>query len=148
MFRFEDFTEGAIFPLGERRIGAEEIVAFARVWDPQPMHLDEEAARASLLGGLAASGWMTAAVLMRLFVDAVLSKSSSLGSPGIETLRWLKPVRPDTTLAARLTVIEARVSQNRPTVGLVRGRFDVADQTGDPVMTMTATLMFARGECP
>jgi acyl dehydratase len=144
MFRFEDFTAGMVVPLGERRLGRDEIVAFARRWDPQPFHLDEDAAAASLLGGLAASGWHTAAVLMRLFVDGLLSKSASLGSPGIDTLRWLKPVRPGTVLSATLTVLETRASNSRPTVGLVGARFDVVDDAGDPVMTMTGTVMFAR----
>ncbi len=148
MFRFEDFTEGLVVPLGERRFERDEIVAFAGRWDPQPFHLDEEAGAASMLGGLAASGWHTAAALMRLFVDSLLSKSPSLGSPGIDRLRWSKPVRPGTTLSATLTVLETRVSRNRPKVGLVAARFDVVDDAGDPVMTMTGTVMFEREVAP
>ena len=111
---FEDFEEGQVYELGEKTLTKEEIVAFAREYDPQPFHVDEEAAKGSAFGGLIASGWHTAAIFMRLYADAVLSRAESMGSPGVEELRWLKPVRPGDTLSARLTVLDAAPSASRP----------------------------------
>lgn len=145
---FEDFTAGEVIPLGSRALGRDEIVAFARDWDPQPMHVDEEAGRASLLGSLSASGWHTACVLMRLFADTVLADAASLGSPGIASLKWLKPVRPGDRLTATLIVRETRTSASRPTLGLVRAEFEVVGDDGAPVMTMDSTLMMARRPTP
>ncbi|WP_228259661.1 MaoC family dehydratase [Siculibacillus lacustris] len=141
MLHFEDFAAGAVFPLGARRIDRDEIVAFAERWDPQPMHLDEAAGAASMLGGLSASGWHTACVMMRLFVDGLLSKADSRGSPGIESLKWMRPVRPGDTLSADLTILDTRLSRSRPTIGLVRGRFETVDQNGAAVLVMIATVM-------
>lgn len=141
---FEDFSPGEEIPLGSHDMTREAIVAFARVWDPQPMHLDDVGGAASLLGGLAASGWHSACVLMRLFVDNLLACSASLGSPGIETLKWLKPVHAGDRLTVVLTVIETRASTSRPRMGLIRGRFDVTNQTGARVLMMQSTLMMGR----
>ncbi len=148
---YEDFAVGDVLPLGEKTMTRDEIVAFARLWDPQPMHLDETAGAASLLGSLAASGWHTGCVCMRLLVDGLLATSASLGSPGIDRMRWLKPVRAGDRLAVRLTILDARTSQSRPTVGILRGRMDVdriLDDTREPVAIMESTLMMRRRAAP
>jgi acyl dehydratase len=141
---FDDFTPGETIPLGVHEMTREAIVAFARKYDPQPMHLDDVGGASSLLGALSASGWHTGCALMRLFVDALLSHTASLGSPGIETLKWLKPVHAGDRLTATLTVLEARASASRPRLGLVRGRFDVVNQNGVRVLMMESTLMVER----
>jgi acyl dehydratase len=141
---FEDFEPGHVFELGSRTVTADEIVAFARDWDPQPFHTDEEAAAASVFGGLIASGWHTGAMWMRLYVDAVLLGAASMGSPGIEELRWLAPVRPGDTLYARLTVLEAKPSERRPDRGTIRSRAEMVNQDGVTVMAMIARGHFAR----
>ena len=141
---FEDFEEGQVFELGEKTLAKEEIVAFAREYDPQPFHVDEEAAGASAFGGLIASGWHTAAVFMRLYADAVLRRAASMGSPGVEELRWLKPVRPGDTLSARLTVLDATPSASRPGRGTVYFVSEVRNGRGEKVMSMKARGLFAR----
>jgi len=141
---FEDFEPGRVFELGSRTVTADEIVAFARDWDPQPFHLDPEAAHASAFGGLIASGWHTGALWMRLYVDALLGSAASMGSPGIEELRWLAPVRPGDTLHARLTVLEASPSKRTPGRGTIRSRGEMVNQAGVTVMTMVARGHFAR----
>lgn len=119
---FEDFTEGRVFPLGTVVVDREEMVAFARRFDPQPFHVDEEAARSSLFGGLAASGWFTAGLWMRRYVDEVLNRASSLGSPGGEDISWPAPVFAGDELTAAMEVLDARRSRTRPGLGLVRLR--------------------------
>jgi acyl dehydratase len=143
---FEDFEPGAVFELGGRSLSKEEIVAFAREFDPQPFHTDEEAARESAFGGLIASGWHTAAVFMRLYVDSLLSRAASMGSPGIEELRWLAPVRPGDTLRARLTVLDKAPSSRNPNRGTVHIYSEVLNDQGTTVMTMKARGLFARRE--
>ena len=141
---FEDFVEGDALELGCFSLTAEEIVEFATKYDPQPMHTDLEAARASIYGGLIASGWHTVARYMRLVVDNVLSGSSSVGSPGIDHLRWLKPVRPGDELRARFQIMETRPSNSRPDWGIVRSRGELLNQDGDVVMTVDAVNFFVR----
>ena len=141
---FEDFRVGMVMEYGQRRLTRDEIVAFATRYDPQPMHLDEEAAKHTLLGGLAASGWHTSSLLMRMNVDHLLRDSSCLGSPGIKETRWLKPVRPDDVLSVRTTVLESRPSRSRPEMGLVVLKCEVLRQNGDVVLTQEGTLMFGR----
>ena len=143
---FEDFHDGEVIEVGSLAISAEDIVAFAARWDPQPMHLDEAAGRASLAGGLFASGWHTASMLMRLVCDNLLAGSASQGSPGIESVRWKVPVRPGDRLSGRFTILGTRTSAKRPEIGFLRGRFDVANQHGAVVMTMETTLMMGRRE--
>jgi acyl dehydratase len=138
---FEDFTPGAAFEAGRVTVSESEIVEFATRYDPQPFHVDVEAARASIYGGLIASGWHTAALMMRLVVDGILADTAALGSPGVDELRWLLPVRPGDTLSVRMTVVEARVSRSKPDRGLVRARFEVTNQEGALVMSQVA-LMF------
>src|SRR5262245_32647886 len=117
---FEDLEPGQVVELGSRAVTEEEIVAFGRQWDPQPFHVDPEAAKGSVFGGLIASGWHTGAIWMRLYVDALLDGAASMGSPGIEDLRWLAPVRPGDTLTGRLTVLETTPSARRLDRGTVR----------------------------
>jgi acyl dehydratase len=135
---FEDFQPGTVFGLGSHTVTKDEIVAFARQFDPQPFHLDEEAAADGPFAGLVASGWHTSAIWMRLWVTAVLSRSASMGSPGVEELRWLQPVRPGDTLTGRLTVLEATPSQRRPGRGTIRSRAELLNQRGETVLTMIA----------
>ena len=141
---FEDFAPDQVIDLGSRTMTREEIIDFAARWDPQPMHLDDAGGDASLLHGLAASGWHTGCILMRLFADNLLAGSASLGSPGIESLRWMKPVHPGDTLTVRLHVVETRTSASRPRMGLIKGRFEVTNQTGAQVARMESTLMMGR----
>jgi acyl dehydratase len=141
---FEDFAEGDTVDLGTFRYTPEEIVAFAREYDPQPMHTDPEAARQSVYGGLIASGWQTATSYMRVLVDNVMRDSASIGSPGVERLRWLQPVRPGDVLRARFTVLEARPSNSRPDWGIVRSRGEVLNQDDRVVMDVEAVNFFAR----
>ena len=143
---FEDFEPGEVFELGERTLTKEETVAFAREYDPQPFHVDEEAAKESAFGGLVASGWHTGCVFMRLYVDALLSRAASMGSPGVEELRWLMPVRPGDTLRGRLSVLDATPSARNPKRGTVHFLSEVENQRGETVMTMKARGHFARRE--
>lgn len=140
---FEDLTEGTVIKLGRRTVTAEEIVRFARAFDPQPMHLDEEAGRASLLGGLAASGWHSCALFMRMLYDAVLADSTSEGSPGIREARWRRPVLAGDTLSGTSTVIARRPLRSRPGIGMVTFRHLVANQRGETVMEMENPIMFS-----
>lgn len=144
---FEDFRELIDSPpveLGSHAFTSASIIEFARAYDPQTMHTDPELARGSIYGGLIASGWHTAATYMRLLVDSVIGGSESLGSPGIENLRWLKPVRPGDTLTAHFTVLEARPSESRPDRGIVRSRGEMLNQHDEVVMQLDAVNFFAR----
>jgi acyl dehydratase len=142
-YSFEDFAAGQVYELGSRTVTEEEMVEFARQWDPQPFHVDPEAAKESVFGGLVASGWQTSAIWMRLYVDAMLG-SAARGSPGIEELRWLAPVRPGDTLAGRLTVLEATPSTIKPDRGTIRIRGEMVNQDGVTVMAMTSRGHFGR----
>ena len=141
---FEDFFQGLTVDLGNVEFTAEGIIEFARAYDPQPMHANLEAARESIYGGLIASGWHTAGAYMRLLVDSVIGQSESLGSPGIDSLRWLKPVRPGDTLSGRFTVLEAKVSRSRPDRGIVRSRGEMLNQDNEVVMELEAANFFGR----
>jgi acyl dehydratase len=140
----DDLRPGETFALGHRRVTREEIVDFATAWDPQPFHLDEAAAQASIYGQLIASGWHTACVFMRLFADGLLNRSAAIGSPGLDELRWLKPVYAGDSLDARVEILEVRPSRSRPDRGAARIRCVVTNQRGDEVLTMIATVMFLR----
>jgi acyl dehydratase len=140
---FEDFRVGDTAEYGPRTITADEIKAFAAEFDPQPMHLDDEAARAGMLGGLCASGYHTCAMTARLMSEGLLLRSAFLGSPGTEEIRWLAPVRPGDSLTVRTRVLETRSSRSRPDMGLVRMLVEVVVRSRT-AMTMTASLMFAR----
>ncbi|WP_186387211.1 MULTISPECIES: MaoC family dehydratase [unclassified Stappia] len=143
---FEDFEPGETIALGSKTVTREEIIAFAAEFDPQPFHLDDAAGEASLLGGLAASGWHTIAMLMRLLCDNLLLNSSGKGSPGVEEVRWMRPVRPGDVLTASAEVISSRVLNSRPDLGMVDFLFTVTDQTGTPVMTQRNKILFGRRE--
>jgi acyl dehydratase len=140
----EDFKVGESAELGRHTFSEEEIVAFGRQFDPQPFHVDPARARDSAFGGLIASGWHTCAVGMRLMVEGYINQTASLGSPGIENIRWLKPVRPGDTLAYRRIVIAARASTSRKGVGLVKHRWEALNQHGELVLTMEGWGMFGR----
>jgi acyl dehydratase len=142
-YTFEDFEPGQVYELGTRTVTEDEIVAFAREWDPQPFHVDPEAAKDSVFGGLIASGWQTGAIWMRMYVDSMLG-SAARGSPGIEELRWLAPVRPGDTLSGRLTVLDVSPSATRTDRGTIRIRGEVVNQDGVTVMAMTSRGHFGR----
>jgi acyl dehydratase len=141
---FEDFEPGQVYELGSKVVSEDEIVAFARQFDPQPFHLDTEAAKDSVFGGLIASGWHTGAMWMRLYVDSLLGGVSGQGSSGIEELRWLAPVRPGDTLSGRLIVLEATSSERHPGRGTIRIRGEMVNQDGVTVMSMISRGRFAR----
>ncbi len=141
---FEDLAPGQVVELGSVLVTQEEILDFANRFDPQSFHVDPEAAKDSVFGGLIASGWHTGAMWMRLYVDTLLDGAASMGSPGIEELRWLAPVRPGDTLAGRLTVLETTPSERRPDRGTVRIRGEMVNQDGVIVMSMTSRGHFGR----
>src|SRR5947207_7453891 len=128
---FEDYPAGAVFEGGAVTVSESDIVEFARRYDPQAMHTDPEAAAHGFFGGLIASGWHTAALMMRLFADNFLSPASSVASPGLDELRWLKPVRPGDELSLRVTVLEARRSRSRPGDGIIRSFVELLNQHGE-----------------
>jgi acyl dehydratase len=141
---FENFAKGSVAEYGPRVVTRDEIVAFAAEFDPQPIHLDEEAARASMLGGLSASGWHTCALAMRMIADGFLLNSSSMGAPGVDEVRWLAPLRPDDSITLRASVLDTRTSRSRPELGFVSFCFELVNQSGTLVMRMTASLMLGR----
>jgi acyl dehydratase len=140
---FEDFEPGQTLEVGRRTVTEEEIVDFGRRWDPQPFHVDAEAATKTVFGGLIASGWHTGAMWMRMYVDTMLG-SAARGSPGIEELRWLAPVRPGDTLTGTVTVLETSPSERDPTRGTVRIRAEMTNGDGVVVMRMTSRGHFDR----
>ena len=133
---WEDFKVGEVEQIGGKRVDHEEIIAFARQYDPQPFHIDEVAAKQSMYGGLIASGWHTCAMVMRMMCDAYMLQSASVGSPGIDKLKWLKPVRPGDTINARRTTLETRESKSKPDIGIVNNLWEVFNQDGEMVMSM------------
>jgi len=141
---FEDFAPGQVFDLGSHEFSRDEIVGFARQWDPQPFHVDEAAAAESAFGGLVASGWHTACVFMRLYVDALLLDSASMGSPGLEELRWLVPVRPGDVLRGTASVTEVAPSSVRPDRGTVFMLFEMYNARQELVARMTGRGLFGR----
>ena len=139
---FEDYAVGEVFEFGEYVVDEQELVEFGRAYDPQPFHTDAEAARKTHFGGLIASGWHTCSMLMRLMVDNYISPAASLGSPGIDQIRWTQPVRPGDRLNARATVVETRRSRSKPDRGLVRTDYEVYNQQRELVMTMSSMGLF------
>ena len=144
MYYWEDFKVGDTSVLGEKVVDQDETIAFATAYDPQPFHIDEAAAKASFFGGLIGSGWHTCAMVMRMMVDSYLRESASLGSPGVDNVRWLKPVRPGDTIRAQRRVLETRASQSKPRIGIVKHRWEVFNQNGELVMSMEGYGMFER----
>jgi len=135
---FEDYRPGLVLQFGQLPVDGNEIIEFARRYDPQPFHVDPEAAARSAYGGLIASGWHTGSLMMRLLVEHYLSPLASLGSPGLDELRWLAPVRPGDTLSVRVTIVEARRSQSKPDRGLLRSQIEVLNQRAQVVMSVKA----------
>ena len=141
---WDDFTPGWTFESETRSLSAEDIKRFAREYDPQVFHTDEEAAKATSFGGLIASGWQTCGVMMRLMCDGYLVESACLGSPGLEELRWLKPVRPGDALRLRSTVLEQTPSQKQATRGTVKFRWEVLNQDDEVVCAIVGRQLFRR----
>ena len=143
-FHFEDFVPGSVAQYGPCTVTREQIVEFAAEFDPQPMHLDEAAARASMLGGLSASGWHTCALLMRMICDWFILDSASMGAPGIDEVKWLKPVRPGDSLTIRGSVLSVRASQSKPDRGFVSFLWEIYNGSGEKVMTLICPQMLLR----
>src|SRR5215472_16207831 len=143
---FEDVQVGEKASLGTHTVTEEEILAFARRYDPQPFHIDPEAAKRSIFGGLIASGWHTCAIMMRMTVEAGRkSRAVTTGSPGVDSCRWLKPVRPGDTLAGRTEVLETWPSRSKP-IGFVRSRVEMLNQRGEIVLSLVGIAMYRRRE--
>jgi acyl dehydratase len=141
---WEDFREGEVREFGSLTVKHEDIVRFAAEFDPQPFHLDDAAAAKTIYGGLIASGWHTAAMAMRMMCDEYLLRSASLGSPGLDSLKWLLPVRPGDTLSIRLSILESRPLDSKPGIGLLKSRHEVLNQDRQVVLRMEGYGMFRR----
>jgi len=146
---FEDYVPGLVVEYGPVDVDEAAIVAFGRQFDPQPFHVDPQGSAQGPFGGVIASGWHTASLMMRLLVDHFLPRTAGLGSPGVDELRWLKPVRPGDSLTLRITVTDAQRSRSKPDRGLVRTDNELRNQHGEPVMTVkTMVLMRGRKAAP
>jgi acyl dehydratase len=143
-YYFEDFSDRWTAEYGPRRVTREEIIGFAAQYDPQPMHLDEEAARHTMLGGLAASGWHTCCIMMRIIADNLLLDTASMGAPGIDEVKWLRPLRPGDSLTVRGSVTNTRASQSKPDRGFVTFFWEVSNDRGERIMTLTCPQMLLR----
>jgi acyl dehydratase len=143
-YYWEDFKVGDASPMGEVVMDKADMIEFAKRYDPQPFHIDEAAAKESMFGGLIASGWQTCSLVMRMMVDSYLADSASLGSPGVDNVRWLEPVRPGDTIRAQRVVLETRASQSKPDMGVVKTRWEVYNQKSELVMSMEGYGMFTR----
>jgi acyl dehydratase len=141
---FEDFPVGRLGSYGPHHVTREEILAFAAEYDPQPMHLDEEAASKSMLKGLAGSGWHLGALMMRMLCDGFILRTASLGSPGVNELRWLAPFRPGDDLMLDVDVTEARVSKSRPETGIVTFKAVMRNAVGEALCEMVSPILIAR----
>jgi acyl dehydratase len=138
---FEDYVSGSTFEYGQISISADEIIEFARRFDPQPIHTDPEKAERGPFKGLIASGWHTAGVMMRLLADHYISHVASMASPGVDEIRWMIPVRPGDTLSIRVTVLETKRSRSKPDRGIVRSLVEVINQNGEVVMSLKPVSM-------
>ncbi|MDP2121580.1 MAG: MaoC family dehydratase [Hoeflea sp.] len=141
LLHFEDLEPGMVFPLGPKSVSAGEIVAFAMEYDPQPMHLDAEAGRNSILGGLAASGWHTCSMMMRMMTDSYLLRMAAEGAPGIDYVKWKKPVLVGDVLAGETRVLDSRKSNSRPGIGIVSFRHELRNQKGETVLESENPIM-------
>src|SRR6516162_8645144 len=144
MLCFEDFKPGHLGRFGPRRVTREEILAFAAEFDPQPMHLDEEAASRSMLKGLSVSGWHLCSIIMRMMFDAFIGRAASLGSPGVNELRWLAPLRPGDDVMLDVEVTEARVSKSRPETGIVTFKAIARNAAGQALCEMVSPIIVGR----
>jgi len=145
---FEDYRVGEVFEFGDELVTEQEIVEFANRYDPQPFHVDPAAATVSSFGGLIASGWMTAGIMMRMLVEHFISREAGMGWPGIDELRWLRPVRPGDRLRTRVTILETRRSSSKPDRGMVLTLDEVLNQDGDVVMTLKGWGMYRARTLP
>lgn len=141
---FEDFYPGQEIDLGERSVSEEEIIAFARQFDPQPFHIDREAAAASIYGGVIASGWHTCSLMMRMVVEGLMGSSSSMGSPGLDGVRWLRPLRAGDTLRVRYLTTQVKASNSKPDRGVVWSKWSATNQDGEEICTIDGMGMFGR----
>jgi len=141
---FEDFPPGRFGTFGPRHVSRDEIVEFAAEFDPQPMHLDEVAASKSMLKGLAASGWHLCSIMMRMMADGFIARAASLGSPGVNEVRWLVPLRPGDDITLEVDVVEARVSRSRPETGIVTFKGTARNAAGEVLCEMTSPIMVGR----
>jgi len=141
---FEDYQVGGEHPLGSYTVTEAEIVAFASQYDPQPFHIDKDAAAKSIYGGLISSGWMTSAIMMKLLVKSMGDRSSSMGSPGVDEIRWIKPVYAGDTLTVVLKVLETRPSSSKPDRGVVLTQWQATNQHGELVCTVKGMGMYGR----
>lgn len=145
---FDDFAEGEVFEFGDRLVTQDEIINFALKYDPQPFHTDPDAALESSFGGLVASGWMTGAIMMRMMCDHFIAPVSAMGSPGLDQLRWLRPVRPGDRLRARITVLGLQPSRSKPDRGVLTLRQEALNQVGEVVMSIESRAMMRRRSTP
>ncbi len=141
---FEDFIEREVKTYGSYTVSEEEILAFAREFDPQPMHLDAEAGKASMLGGLAASGWHACSIMMRLMCDGFLLRAAGLGSPGVREVKWRQPIHPGDVLSLRRTVLESRTSKSKPDMGLVTLKLELLKAKNEVAAEQVCVILFAR----
>ena len=149
LLHYEDLTAGRVFELGSYPpITEDDIVSFARQWDPQPFHTDAERAKSYMYGGVIASGWHTGAIAMRLLVDGLLSRCATQGSPGVDHVRFRVPVRPGDVLSARHTILDASPSASRPHLGKVRALTELVNQRGEVVVSMEGIGFYERRDAP
>jgi len=141
---FEDFKPGTAIELGSRTVSGDEVIRFATAFDPQPFHIDEEAAKTYPYGGLIASGWHTASLLMRMMVDTVLSRGASMGSPGVDELRWLKPMRPGDTLTGIMRIDDCTPSRSKPDRGIVTVTCEMRNQLGELILSKRSKNFYQR----
>ncbi|MBC3928382.1 MaoC family dehydratase [Undibacterium sp. CY21W] len=141
---FEDFIPGSVIPLGQRTVTEEEIIHFAQQFDPQSFHVDKDAAKASIFGGVIASGWHTCSMIMRMVVDGFIADSSSMGSPGVDEVRWILPVRPGDTLTVSAETVSVKSSTSKPDRGVVNTVWKAVNQDGQLVCTINGMGMFGR----
>ncbi len=146
MLTFEDFPLGRLGTYGPRHVTREEILTFAAEFDPQPMHLDEEAARKTMLNGLSGSGWHLCSLMMRMMFDAFIGRAASLGSPGVNELKWVAPLRSGDDLTLDVDVTEARLSKSRPETGIVTFRAVVRNASGQVLCEMISPIIIRRRE--
>lgn len=141
LLHFEDFSPGTVFPLGPKNVTADEIIAFAMEYDAQPMHIDAEAGKASILGGLAASGWHSCSMMMRMMTDSYLLRTAAEGAPGIDFVKWKKPVLAGDVLSGETRVLDSRQSLSRPGIGIVSLRHELRNQNGETVLESENPVM-------
>lgn len=146
LIHFEDFASGQVYDLGALTVTREEIIDFASEFDPQPFHLEEDAGKVSILGGLAASGWHTGSLVMRLLATNLLNKTTGRGSPGISKLQWKRPVFPGDTLTASAEILDTKELRSKPDLGIVMVRVTAANQQGTVVLLWENPILFAKRE--